>query len=203
MKRRCLLFSIIVFFTANLYSQSFMEIIENYNLFLGNKISEYDYNNMIKNNVTRYLSLTDNNQIDELIRLNINNLIIDITINSNRIITKVSSEDINIVGPSDLKIGDDISTVFSITNDFYYNNGYLELYAKINSNLIIVFGENDKIKAQNLPEGYYKNGAFVVTKQKPSTLDISISEHENMKIKCFIYQNITENNIYYTRIMFN
>jgi hypothetical protein len=179
-----------------------MEIIENNDLRIGNKISEYDYYRLLQESTKRYISLTANNQLDELIKLKIDNMLIDININFNKIITRISSEDINIIGPNNLRIGDSIISVYNITNEFFYNNGYLGLYAKINDNWIIVFGENDIIKTQNMAQGYIKDNVFIVTKSKPDSLNLNISEFESLKIKYFIYQNLTENGIYYTKIIF-
>jgi len=202
MERKYILYLILVLFSMiDVYSQSFMEIIENNGFSIGNEISEYDYYRILQNNTKRYISLTDNNQLDELIKLKIDNILIDININSNKIITRISSEDINIIGPNNLRIGDSIISVYNITNEFFYNNGYLGLYAKINDNWIIVFGENDIIKTQNVAQGYIKDKVFIVTKSKPDSLNFNISEFESLKIKYFIYQNLTENGIYYTKII--
>jgi hypothetical protein len=204
MERKNIFYLIFVFFSiTNLYSQSFMEIIENNDLSIGNEISEYDYYRTLQESTKRYASLTKNNQIDELIKLKIDNILIDININYDKIITRISSEDANIIGPKNLRIGDNIKSVYYITNVFYYNNSYLGLYAKIDNNWIIVFGENDNIRMQNLAVGHINNdGVFVVKKQKPDSLNLNISEFESLTIKYFVYQNLSENDIYYTKIVF-
>jgi hypothetical protein len=191
-------------FAESIYSQgkNFDEIMEKYNIELGVQLSEYDYY-LLTNQMTRRITLTNNNQLDEIISLNIDGCLLDVSLNNEKIITRISSDDNKIIGPYNIIIGDSLEKIITLTELFYYNNGYLGLYAKIDDKWLIVFGENENILMKNLSKGYInKDRVFVVEELKPNSISLELIDYKNLQVKYIIYQDLSENYIYFTRIEF-